>query len=41
MEDGLQPKLSCVPVTDILYSNKRWEVNTYSNKNWDSMFLTR
>lgn len=28
MEDGLQPKLSCVPVTSILYSNKRWEVNT-------------
>ena len=22
MEDGLQPKLSCVPVTCILYSNK-------------------
>lgn len=41
MEDGLQPKLSCVPATGILYSNKRWKVNTYPNKKWDSMFLTR
>lgn len=31
-EDRLQPKLSCVPVTGILYSNKRWEVKRFPTK---------